>query len=112
MKLILLATVLTLSACGYSSRDSEAIGQIKKIAHQTPIICPNRYDFDLSLGVMRGGVGSMSSQDIWFTVDDPSMLATIKAANESGAIVKLVYDVARVTFCTEDHLVSKVEIVK
>ncbi len=111
MRFIILATMV-LAGCGYSARDNEMIGQVKKVVHATPLICPNRYDVDISLGVIRGGVGSMSSQDVWLTIDDPSALAVLRAANESGSIVKINYDIARVVFCSNDHLVTKAEIAK
>lgn len=100
------------SGCGYSSRQNEMIGQVKKIAHQTPLICPNYAAADISLGVIRGGVGSMSTQDIWLTVDSKDDEKLLIDAAASGAIVKLNYDVARLTLCVEDHIITNVEVVQ
>lgn len=112
MKFLILILALTMTGCGYSSRQNDAVGQIKKVVHQTPLICPERTDMDMSLGVMRNGVGSMSSQDLWFTLKDESQAKTLNEAAQTGAIVKLTYSVARLTFCTEDHLVDSVEVLK
>lgn len=109
--LILIVSMLT-SACGYSSRSNEVIGQAKKIINQTPLLCADRTDGDLSLGVMRNGVGSMSTQDVWFTIPKAEDQALFKQASENGAIVKVTYDVARVVFCWSNHIVTKVELVK
>ncbi len=112
MKAILLFLALVVSGCGYSSMQSEMMGQVKKVANRTPLICNNRVDADISLGVMRNGVGSMSSQDVWITVPEKSDQILLKKAAESGELVKITYDIARVTFCWEDHIVTHVEVVK
>jgi hypothetical protein len=64
------------------------------------------------MGVMRDGVGSMSSEDVWVYVPDKENFDLLKKANETGALVKVTYDVKRLTFCVEDHIVTKVEILK
>lgn len=87
------------------------IGQVKKFSHVTPIFCSNRVDVDVSLGVIRNGVGSMSNEDVWATAS-PETYELLKKANESGEIVKLTYDVRRVTFCEEDRVIIKAEITK
>ena len=104
--------VLSLSACGYSQVESEAIGQVKKVANMTEILCSRRVDVDISLGVMRDGVGSMSSQDIWLTVRDPKHVEILKKANETGKLVKFKYDVARANFCWKKKELTSVEIIK
>lgn len=98
--------------CGYSSVGNELIGQAKKMAHNTPIICPDYDMADISLGVMRNGIGSMSTQDVWMTVPRQRDRETLDAAVQAGAIVKVTYDVKRITFCYEDHFVTGVEILK
>lgn len=109
MKRILFAALIA-TACGYTSRDNELVGQAKKVVRNTPLVCPDWSVADISLGVMQNGVGSMSSQDVWLTVEDRHLFATLKTAVETGAIVKVRYDVRRVTFCIEDHVVTAVEI--
>lgn len=110
--LIFLVAALWISGCGYSARDNEMVGQVKKVTNQTPLICPDRVDTDISLGVMRGGVGSMSSQDLWLTVPNHDDQVVLKHAAEVGELIKITYSVARLTFCMEDHIVSHVEVTK
>jgi major membrane immunogen (membrane-anchored lipoprotein) len=110
-KLLILLSALALTACGYSSRENEVVGQVKKVMLNTPILCPDFYDVDLSLGVMRNGTGSMSTQDMWI-VFNKADLAVLKQANEDGGIVKITYDTQRVAICTNGKIASKVEVVK
>lgn len=118
MKKTIIASMLlmTLLSCGYSSVGNEAVGQVKKITKQTPVFCYNRIDVDVSLGVMRNGVGSMSTQDMWLTFesdeDSSEQLKLLKKAAESGSIVKINYDEARTRFCTESKLLRSIEIVE
>lgn len=112
MKKSVLLLVFVLSACGYQAKNSEVTGQVKKVVNQTPLICPDRNEIDLSLGVIRGGVGSMSSEDVYMNVSDENSLATLKLANETGAIVKIVYNTYRFTFCQPARQVVRVELVK
>lgn len=112
MKKTILILSLFLTACGYSAKESEVIGQVKKVVNVTPLICSDRNEIDLSLGVIRGGVGSMSSEDIFMNVSDPTSLATLKAANETGSLVKVIYNTYRVAFCQEPKQVVRVELVK
>lgn len=112
MKKLLIIPMLILSSCGYASKQNEAIGQVKKVVSYTPILCPDFVEVDLSLGVMVNGVGSMSSQDQWYYVEKESDIATLKKANETGKLVKITYDVKRVTFCVDGHFIKNVEILK
>jgi hypothetical protein len=113
MKSILLViTLVMITSCGYSVRDSDLIGQVKKVSNETPLLCEDRTDTDISLGVMRNGVGSMSTEDIWLTVPNKEDKETLIKANETGSLVKITYDSKRVTFCWHNKIVKKVEIVK
>lgn len=112
MKKIILIAAMALNACGYDQVDSEAIGQVKKVANMTPILCGNRTDVDISLGVIRNGVGSVSSQDMWLTVRDKANVEILKKANESGQLVKIKYDVARLEWCWNKRELTSVEIIK
>lgn len=111
-KKILLVLVLAATSCGRSSVGTEAVGQVKRIVQATPIICPNRTEADLSLGVMRNGVGSMSGQDIDVVVERPEDVAAFKTAAISGALVKVTYDRYRFSPCTEGRFATKVEVIK
>jgi len=103
MKKILLLAVL--ASCGNSSADNEAIGQVKKIVKKTPIFCSDYTLVDISLGTMRNGVGSMSREDVFIAVDNSEREAIeqLTEAAESGAIVRVSYDVHRVSPCWPDH---------
>lgn len=107
----LIICALFISGCGYSSMNNELTGQVKKVVAQTPIFCPRRTDVDVSLGVMRNGVGSMSHEDAFGTVTDPEAIGLLRQAAETGAIVKITYNMARIRFCEENREITKVELV-
>ena len=111
IKNLAIVALLCLGSCGYSAMQSELVGQAKKITMRTPLICDNYMSFDVSLGVMRGGTGSMSTQDMWLTVQNMNQLDTIKKAVETGALVKVTYNSRRMAFCTDDHIMTNIEIV-
>lgn len=112
MRNLILVITLGLCACGYSSRDNEMIGQVKKVVKNTPILCMDYDDADITLGVLRNGTGSMSTQDLWSYVQNEEQLSILKKANETGALVKITYDVKRWVWCVDDHFITKVELVK
>ncbi len=103
---VLLAALL---ACGYSSVGNTMTGQVKKVVNNTPILCSNYADADISLGVLRDGVGSMSSQDVWAVIP-PDLVDDFQTYSESGAIVDIQYDVYRLTFCTTDLYIRSVKL--
>lgn len=105
------ALILALWGCGYESVNNEMIGQVKKVKDNTPLICAPFTTVDVSLGVMRNGVGSMSVQDVWLYVEKPADLEIMRKANESGEIVKISYDEARFRWCVDEKVVRSVEIV-
>jgi hypothetical protein len=92
-KLIVLSLFLT--ACGYTSKGNELVGQVKKVIDKTPVICSDYVEVDLSLGVMRNGVGSMSHEDVDLYVPNASDATLLKRAAESGQLVKISYDEKR-----------------
>ena len=111
--LILSLTLISvLAGCGYQGVDMQAIGQVKTIMHDTPLICGNFTDFDLSLGVMRNGTGSMSTEDIWIVVQNDEDLELVKKAQESGALIKVTFDAQRFPICTDGRFAKKIELVK
>lgn len=106
------AVAVGVTSCGgYTSRDNEVVGQVKRVVHSTPRICPDYYQADVSMGVLRNGVGSMSKEDMWAVVPD-ELAPQFKKLAESGEPVKVTYDVKRWTYCTTDHFVRSVEIAK
>lgn len=98
MKYIIIALFM-LSGCGYSSMNNETLAQVKAVTNETPLMCGNRTDVHLSLGVMKNGVGSMSTHDISGTAYDPSVIATLKTAAETGVLVKVKFNFKRFSFC-------------
>jgi hypothetical protein len=105
-------SLLVLAACGYSAKNNELIGQVKKVVDQTPIVCPDYVEVDVSLGVIRNGVGSMSREDIKLLVEDQAQVALLKKAAASGQLVSLTYDRARLTICVPEDVVRGVEVEK
>lgn len=101
-----------LVSCGYSSVGTDMVGQVKRVMNKTPILCNDRVDLDLSLGVLRNGVGSMSSEDATATIHNPSDIELLKKAQEDGSAVKVTYNLKRWTWCEDERQVTKVEILK
>lgn len=110
-KNLFFVAVLCLS-CGYSDKDVTASGQVKAVSHKTPIVCPERDVVDISLGVMKNGVGSMSTHDMYLVVYDPASLATLKEAAKKSAIVDFTYNDARFRWCNETEELTSVKIVE
>jgi hypothetical protein len=108
MKELLCICIIATTACGYSSSGNELEGQVKKVIRRTPIICPDYYEADVSLGVLRNGVGSLSKEDVTLYVERPDSVETLKAAARTGAIVSVRYDVKRVTLCVPEHFLTSV----
>lgn len=108
----LLALTLLLNGCGYAGRGTQMIGQVKKVAHLTPLICNDYDSADISLGVMRNGVGSMSHEDNDVYISNPDHLKLLKSANEDGMIVKITYDKRRLAFCVPERWVTAVEVLR
>jgi len=110
MKSILVIALLA-TACGNSSVNNEIVGQVKRVINKTPLVCPDYIEADISLGVMRNGIGSMSHEDVMLAVEpaNKDAIDRLKWAAENGAIVKASYDVRRVSPCWPDHrLIGKV----
>lgn len=111
MKFLVLS-LLVLAGCGYSSKDNELTGQVKRVGKLTPMLCDPWTTVDVSLGLMRNGTGSVSKEDLFLTVTSADDEKALKAAAELGTPVKITYNVKRFTWCTEDHFVTKVELLK
>ncbi len=110
MKNLPIALALALAACGYSAKDNEMVGQVKKVVERTPIICSDWTEADVSLGVLRNGNGSMSKEDVVLWVENTSDRALLKKAAETGTPVKINYDIRRYTWCVADHVLTHVEL--
>ena len=101
---------LGLAACGNSAVDGDLTGQAKKVTHVTPLFCPGYVAFDVSLGVMQNGTGSMSTQDVWFTVSDSIDVDKLKSAVADAMIVRVHFDTRRLPFCTENYIMRGFEL--
>lgn len=112
MKYLSLILLMFLVGCGYSAKQNELSGQVKKVVNATPLICSDRVDADISLGIMRNGVGSLSTEDLWVYVPNQEDQKILKEAAVNGKIVKITYNIKRVTFCTSKYIVTKVELEK
>jgi hypothetical protein len=99
--IILALAIVVAAGCGDASRGNAIVGQVKRIKQMTPMICPDYIEVDLSLGVLRNGVGSTSREDATLAID-PSDHATIDVltrASRSGQITHLTYDERRTSPC-------------
>ena len=111
MKMFIAAALAaSLVGCGYSARDTEVVGQVKRVMHNTPLICDDYQDIDLSLGVIRNGTGSASKEDVWIIVSKADA-DTAKKAAESGQLVKVTYDTKRATWCAYDRVASSIKLI-
>lgn len=115
-RIALFVIAASMTGCfGYTSRDNEAIGQPKKIHHNTPLTCFDYDTIDISLGVIRNGIGSMSVQDITLAFapnNDQANENTLSKAIQLGKLVKFTYDEQRVTFCQPKGQIKTVETVE
>lgn len=102
---------IVLSSCGNSAVNGQAIGQAKGWDNATPLICPDYKFFDMSQGVMQGGSGSVSKEDMYFTIADYVDMRIVENAVKTGAIVKVKYNQRRAPFCTELYILTGIEII-
>lgn len=102
-----LALGLLLSGCGYSHQGNEVVGQPKSVETTTPLICPDQHILHLSLGVMRHGVGSMSTQDILIHIPTDMLAGQLEAVVREGKLINAETNEARFRWCNEEkELVS------
>jgi len=88
------------------------VGQVKKVVEQTPIICGDYAEADISLGVLRNGGGSTSKEDVILYVTDQSLVPLLKQAAEAGTPVKVTYDIQRLAVCRPDHWLTSVQVIE
>lgn len=117
MKLIVLISAALLAgivglvaASGLSSSGNELEGQVKKVVRRTPLLCPDYVEVDVSLGILRNGVGSISKEDVQLYVADERMVEVLQRAAKSGAPVTVGYDVQRLGVCRPDHWLTSVAV--
>lgn len=112
MKHVLLASLILLAGCGFSQKNGDLIGQAKKVSSRTNLVCPDYNMVDISLGVMRNGVGSMSTQDMWLQIDNDRDYNLLKDAASKGLLVQVTYDTRRMPFCTEEYILTSAKILE
>lgn len=97
--------------CGWTGREISGTGQVKKVRLDTPIWCPDYHEVDISLGVMRNGVGSMSTHDMKLFIPE-SMVAELKKAAEASAIINFTYDERRSGLCVPSDRMTSFKLVQ
>lgn len=102
----LIVAAMLLAGCGNTSVGNELVGQVKKVHHNTPLVCPDYYTVDVSMGVMRNGTGSMSTQDIELVAEGKELIEFLTKANTSGRIVKVDYSVRRAVVCWPEERID------
>ncbi len=115
MRIVMLMLPLVLTgcdACGNSSVNNELVGQPKRLHNETPILCENRVDLDVSMGFMKDGVGSVSTADMHLTVPNREDVDRINRAINENKLVKLHYNVARVNLCWQQEVVTSVDVLE
>lgn len=111
MRPVIIVLLFVLASCGRSAVDNELVGQVKKVVERTPLVCPNYTEVDVSLGVLRNGVGSLSKEDVVLYVADKRHATLLKRAAETGQLVKATYDIQRVSWCRPDHWLTSASLV-
>ena len=89
--------------------DNQAVGQVQTVKNVTPILCPDYKEVDLSLGVMKNGVGSFSKKDMTFYVTNNESIATAQSAQASGRLVRVTYNTPRIVICKAPYTATKIE---
>lgn len=110
MKIIILALMLFLTACGYSELGTNGVVQVKRVHVVNPLICPKYYVLDASLGIMQNGVGSMSTQDIDLTVSEKQATELDELLKKGKSIVNIKYNTRRFSLCEEMRLLESYEV--
>jgi hypothetical protein len=87
------------SACGLSSENNELSGQVKKATQQSRLFCPDQNLVDISLGIMRNGMGSPSKEDVELVVPDLAVFQALKVEAQRGGLVSVLYNERRVVWC-------------
>ncbi|MBV9125684.1 MAG: hypothetical protein JO112_20230 [Planctomycetes bacterium] len=110
--LITISALPACQACGYSSQQNDLTGQVKKVISRTPLVCPDYTEVDVSMGVLRNGVGSLSKEDLILFVRNPQDIPTLKKAALEGDIVEITYNDFRASICEPTEELTSVQITK
>ena len=109
---ISIVSVSILSACGNNSINNDLAGQVKRVGSATPLVCGDYTYADVSTGIMRNGVGSMSSEDVLVQLENPADAELLKKAQLEGKLVHIIYDKRRIAICGQYRRATKVELLK
>jgi len=96
---------------GWSAKEVTGSGQVKRVWKETPIICPDYHMIDISLGIMRNGIGSMSGHDMFLYLPDKDV-AGLKKAAEDSSIIDFTYDRRRFSWCANSDRMTSFKIQK
>lgn len=107
-----LLALMLLAGCGYSHVGNDVVGQPKSIESTTPLLCPDQDVLHLSLGVMRHGVGSMSTEDIRINIPDHHLATALQSVVESGGLINARTNEARFRWCNEEKELVSFEIIE
>lgn len=110
MKIGLLLGALFLASCGMSEIGTKGIAQVKRVHSVNPLICSQYKVLDASLGVIKNGVGSMSTQDIDLVVTD-AQATLLNIAAEQGKLVEITYSNRRFSFCQETRILESFRVI-
>lgn len=96
---------------GWSGKEITGSGQVKRVGKDVGIVCPDYSYVDISLGVMRNGVGSMSTEDIYLFIDEKDV-QVFREASKIGAIVDFTYDDRRMSNCVVNKRMTSFKVQK
>lgn len=106
-KRLMIGLLLCAVGCGYSHRDNDLVGQPKSVESTTPLLCPDQHILHMSLGVLRNGTGSMSTEDIRINIVDAHLVPALQLAISKGSLITARTNEARFRWCNEEkELVS------
>lgn len=105
----LIPILILFTGCGYTSKDNEVVGQVKKIVNETPLFCNNYTWVDISLGVFKDGIGSSSKEDLILRVKDKNTISEIKLLAKENKILKVKYNEKRFVWCGLDKFLESIE---
>ena len=96
----------------YAATDIVSVGQVKTVMNMTPMACNKFVDMSLSLGVMRNGAGSVSTEDVWMNLNTIEQIEIARRSQENGNLVRVTYDYFRFAPCRNSRNVKKIEILE
>ncbi len=87
---------------GWWSRDNITTGLVKKVTLDTGIFCPDYYRAEISLSLIHGNFGDLSTKDLDIYIPNDLVLDMKKAVKDS-AIINFTYDERRAINCVDHY---------